>query len=273
MHIKLQCIIAAILLLNCISCGPSPNQLKEKEAIEQLSSEDWEIRKKGLFTLSDADVKDHKTSREAQKKLLDVIEKEAQMYKGTDEKLQKEGKSVDEAFDELHKKYPPQTYGDYIKALALILASENVENSMPTIFKLIVDTNYNISPTILALYGSKCLNFFVEKATNGTGRERETALSVLAIWISPSDESDEVDVKSIPTLSENDLKIAENVFIKAINDSDYNVRYLVLSSLGSLIDRPEVHMTVEKVSKSDSEQFIRRKAVEILKTDKRKLGD
>ena len=265
MLIKLQCIITVILLLNCISCSPSPNELKEKEAIERLSSENWESRERGVFALSDIKVEDRNVDKETQKELVDVIEKEAQMYKNYENKLQQEGKTSGEISDEMYKRYPPQTYGDYIKALTLLSASENIENSLPIIFKLIVDTDYNISPGILTLYGPKHLDYIIEKANNGTDREREIAICVLAIWISPFEESDELDIKSIPKLSEEDLKKAENVFLKAIYDPDYNVRYVVLSSLGDLIDRPDIHKAVEELVKFDSEQFIRDKASDLLK--------
>lgn len=268
MLIKLQYIISVVLILNCISCNPSPNKLKQKEAVEQLSSENWESREKGVFALSNIEVKDQKINKETQKKLVDVIEMEAQMYKDYEKKLRQGGKSAGEISDEMYKKYPPQTYGDYIKAVTLFSASKNIENSLPAIFKLIVDTDYNISPAILTLYGSKYLDFFIEKTTNGTDREREIAVCVLAIWISPSGESDELDIKSIPKLSEGDLKKAEGIFLKAINDRNYNVRYVVLSSLGNLINKPDVRKTVEEISKTDSEQFIRQKAMDLLKSMK-----
>lgn len=268
MFVKLGCFVAVLLLLSSTSCKSSNREQEEKKAVEQLSSDDWKVREKGVHVLIDVEAKDGGLDKNAQKKLLDLLGKESQTYKGQEVKLQAEGRSVNQISDELDEKYPPQTYGVYIKALANLAASKNVENSLPAIFKLIVDTNYNVSPAVLTLYGTKYLDFFIDKATKGIDREREIAVSVLAIWVNPLEESDEIDIKSIPTLSAPELKKAQGAFLKAISDPDYNVRYIVLSSLGGLIDRPEVRQIVEDIAKRDSEQYIRRKAEHVLKGNK-----
>lgn len=268
MLIKIQCIIIVILLLNCTSCSPSPNELKQKEAVKQLSSENWESRKKGVFALSHIGTEERKIDRETQKKLVDVIEMEAQMYENYERKLRKEGKSIDKVSDEMYKEFPPQTYGDYIKALAFFTASNNVEDGFPAIFKLIVDTDYNISPAILTLYGSKYVDFLIDKAMNGSIEEKKVAINALSTWVDQSGESDDFDVEDRPLLNQTERKKILPVFLKASQDTDYGIRFCSLFGLEEFVSDPDVRSRLKKMADNDNEQFIRQKAIDIFKNKK-----
>lgn len=265
MLIRLQCVMVFLIVLIAVSCKSLPTNLKEKELAQRLSAEDWKVREKSIFALSDVKIKDYRFGDKTQKELLNLLEKEISSYTKYKDRLHAEGKSADQISDDLYKTYPPQTYGDYIMALVFLVASKKVDNSLPLIFKLMVDTDYNVSPAVLTLYDTKNLDFFIEKIIAGTNKERAVAVSVLAILINPSDENDEIEIETTPLLSKSELKKAENAYISAIRDPDYNVRYIVLSGLGNLVDRPEILKIVEDIAKSDTEQFMRRKASDILR--------
>lgn len=260
--------MAFLLLLTPVSCKPSPDRSKEKEAVEQLSSEDWSVREKSIFALSDIEIRDYNFDKRTQKELLSLIKNEVQTYDNYKDRLKREGKSNDQISDELYKRYPPQTYGDYIKALVFFAASKKIDNALPSIFELIVDTDYNVSPAILTLYGTKYLDFFVEKATKGNDKEREMAMSVLAIWVNPTIESDDFDMNSMPRLNQSEVVRVKPIFLKAADDNNNSIRDLSLFGLNAFINEPGVRELVSKIAASDNDQYIRENAGRLLRQNR-----
>lgn len=229
--------------------------------MEQLSVEDWKIREQGIFALSDLETQDHKPNKERQNAILKLLEKEVQQYTAAKDQLLQSGKSADQIADALSRQFPPQTYGEYIKALAFLSATEKIDHSLPMLFRLIVDTDYNISPAILTLYGTSYVDFFLKKSSSSKSHEREMAIAVLAAWIDPSTTRDALDTQTVVAI--------ERVLLNAMHDQDYNVRYMALSGVERLVKKPEIRTIVEQVAISDREPFIRQKAAEILKNGKK----
>lgn len=261
MQIKLQIYnLSFLIIFISMVCCASPEKSKEEQAIKQLLSESWQVREQGIYFLSDTNVK---LSKKSQKELVSLLEKEIMTYMNYKNKLMLAGKSSIQISEELYNKFPPQTYGDYIKALVTFIISKNITDSLPSAFQLLVDSDYNISPAFLTLYGTGHLDFFTEKSLAGTNEERKIAISVIGIWANPEIESDDVDMSSVPHLNKSEMQKVKSVLLSTIKDNDGSIRSLSLFGLRAFADDDDVKSIVSKMAESDVDEYVRKDALVI----------
>lgn len=245
MQRRLYLLLIVFCLLTSFGCKASKSELLEKKAMKQLFADDWKVRESALFTLGEIESKDYKPSAEIQKRVVSLLDEEIQAYVRD-------------------KQIPPNGHDDYIKIISRYLASNKVNEGFSTLFRLIAQTGYHVTPALLASYGNKHLNFLVDKATQGTDKERETALSVLTILLNTSVECDDFDTSGIPSLDHLERNMVKPVFVKAAKDPNYNIRYIALSGLEEFIADDDVKAMIKEIARSDYEKFIRDDAKEIL---------
>lgn len=261
---KLGLLSILVCFLMASGCKSSQNRSLDEQVRWQLSSDDWKVRESALLTLREMQDEGVRPGKDIEKRVVMLLDSETKGFKGLEDKLKAEGKAANQAIDERNKQYPAREFDNYIKIISHYLAVNKVERSLPVVFQLIAQTDFNVTPAILTAYGKDNLNFFIDKADTGTSREREVALSVLSILLDTSIECDDFDVKDIPSLNREERNMVKPAFIKAVNDSDYNVRYVALSGLKKLISDPDIKALIERMAKTDPEDFIRNEAGEIL---------
>jgi len=265
MKIKsLLCFLSLLLVLTSNGCKASVNKTREREAGKQLLSSDWRERERGINSLANIENDNYRINKETQKNLVNLIKNETQTFKNYQDELRSTGKSDNEIRHETNGRFPPQTYGDYIKALVYFTASKNIGESLPAIFQLIVDTDYNITPAILTMYGKMHLDFFIEKASIGAIKERKIAMSALGVLADPSIESDDFDMSLTPKLSRLEKEKIKTVLTKAAKDADANIRSLSLFGLRAFMAEPNVRKLISEIAVSDSDEGVRDDARRLL---------
>lgn len=256
-----------ILILFCPligACKQPGTKMIERQAVENLHSDDWKLRERGIYSLQDLESHGRKPGKKLQAEIVNLLKSETRSFKNFDDKLKTEGKTTSQILGEWHKQFPPGDYDDYIKALAGYVAFNEMEDGLPPLFQLLVETDYTLTPALLTKYCSKNLKFFINKAIEGSSGERRVSVSVLSILVNPSGEIDDFDISNIPHISEADKQKIKPVFIKAAEDSDYDTRSVALYGLEAFIADPAVHQMLTKMAESDEKKMIREEARKIL---------
>ncbi|MFH0800259.1 MAG: hypothetical protein V2A66_08795 [Pseudomonadota bacterium] len=256
--------LSLLLVLTATGCKASVNKAKERDAGRQLLSEDWKVRESGIHILANIEDNNYKINKDTQDVLINLIKNETQTFNNFQGELRSTGKSDNQIYHETYNRFPPQTYGDYIKALVYFTASKNIGESLPAIFQLIADTDYNITPAILTMYGKTHLDFFIEKASVGAIKERKIAMSALGVLADPSIESDDFDMSLTPQLSGLEKEKIRLVLMKAAKDADANIRSLSLFGLRAFMAEPDVRKLISEIAISDKDEGVRDDARRLL---------
>lgn len=266
--ISLLLLFLLTVVLFIPACKPSHVEQSAKDTLRDINSEDWKVREKSLVLLGEIGDEDYKPSPELQKELVSLLSDETVAFKTLESTLAKEGKKTNEIIKKRSELFPAGEYDDYIRMLSHYSAINKIDGGLKAIFRLLVETNYKVSPAILTTFGKENIGFFIDKVNSGTQKEREIALCVLSIWSDEHVESEDFDTSIIPQLDTSEKDILKPIFLKQSNDPNYNIRDLVLSGLGNFIQDPAVKKQIEQMASSDNEKFIRNKARRIL--DKQK---
>jgi hypothetical protein len=250
------------------ACNTSHEARLEALAREQLHSNDWQTREQALSTLSSLQGRGHKPDVETRRELSRLLEKETKAYGEFALRLKSEGRTTSQASDERARTFPVGLYDEYIKMLAYAVAFNKAEDGFPSLVRLLVETDYAVSPALLIVYGKEHIGFLIERTASAIPKEREVALSVLSVWMDAPEETDNVDTKGVSPLTQREVERVKPVFMKAAADPDYNIRYASLSGLRKLTADPAVVAMLESMVASDDEKFIREEAKRVLAAKK-----
>lgn len=250
--IKINCCVIIIGFVVLASCKGTSANLQKNSLLTSLSSSSYLDRYKSLTSLLN-----RKTGEKIDKQTSDALIK--MLASEADEKV----KTVN-ITDKQDNTDARDLYGDYVTALATVVASNKIEGGLPILFKFLLSTQYVISPAILTNYDKPAFDYIVDRIEKGNKNEKKLAISILSIWVSPSPDADDYDESSIPRLSEADKQKALSIFTKLIRDPDGEIRYRAISGLEPYLGNQDVKNTLKNISISDSDSAVRSSAKRIL---------
>lgn len=247
-------LVFLISLICCISTGCKKKNIEPavdfKQIETQIFSQDWQERNEGVQSLLSAEQRSTKLNKNFQNKIILLFKDEVA-----------HPKNFTSSYDE-------NKYQSYMEDIVSLVVNQNLTNGIPLLFQYLLQGGSIFNDAAFMYLGEPSFNYLLEKATDGTKREQELAISQLSYWANPPQESDHVDVKSIPPFNEAQKQKLKPVLLKIFKSSDTELQYWSIRGLGVFQMDPQIKNELELAALHGATERIRTQANRILKGSK-----
>lgn len=265
-HKKRWALVAgAVLIFICIfSCRKSETALLEEKALENLLSTDWTDREQGVHLLISLEHEKPSLDKKTGMALLNAFGEEMKRKReffAEGKTRGRDSSALEIEFDDL---FPRQTYGSFVATLATLLAQHRPKESLPILFQFLVESDYMVSPVLPVLYEEEGLKYLLEKASDGSEKEKKKAISILSLWVNPPQESEDWDPTVIPELTPQQKERVLPILVMALEMDDFYIVYCATSGLEPFRFQSAVKEKLVQLKTKHPDEDVRREAKRIL---------